>query len=368
MPQLEIPFLFMRGGTSRGAYFQRKDLPEDRNLLENTLLAAMGAGHPLNIDGIGGSSEVTTKVAILSPSSDTSTDVDYLFAQVDGARGIVDFGPTCGNILAGVGPAAIEMGLVEAQNYITHVKIRAVNTGAHITAKVKTPEKCVEYEGSTHIDGVPGTAAGIVLEFRGVVGSSTGKILPTGEPRTLIDGLEVSCVDVAMPLVLVRASDINISGYESTEELAANKELLTKLEGIHLKAGQLMGLGDTGRKVIPKFAALAKARNGGDITARYFTPWAPHPSMALTGAQCIATSMLYKGTIAEDFYTPTLSQSDDQPTVIQIEHPSGHIDVVIHCKNDGGKFQFISASLIRTARLLARGSICIPSNAWHNPT
>ncbi|KZL18060.1 4-oxalomesaconate tautomerase [Pseudovibrio axinellae] len=365
MPQFEIPFLFMRGGTSRGAYFQRKDLPEDETLLESALLSVMGAGHPLNIDGIGGGAEVTTKVAILSPSTDPSTDVDYLFAQIDGHKRIVDFGPTCGNILAGVGPAAIEMGLVEAQNYITHVKIRAVNTGAHITAKVKTPDKCVEYEGATHIDGVPGTAASIVMEFREVAGSSTGKILPTGQPRTIIDGLEVSCVDVAMPLVLVRASDINISGYESVDELAANKELMARLASIHIKAGQLMGLGDTSRQVIPKFAALAMAREGGDITARYFTPWAPHPSMALTGAQCIATSMLYEGTIAVDFYTPPVNHSDNQPIAIQIEHPCGHIDVAVHCKYDGGKFQLVSASLIRTARLLARGTLCIPSKVWN---
>ena len=210
--QTALPYLFMRGGSSRGPYFNKKDLPEDRAALTQLLLDVVGSGHPLNIDGIGGGNAVTTKVAILSASEDDWADIDYFFAQVSVEDRLVDFKPTCGNILTGVGPAAIEMGLISPSGDVTDIKIRAVNTGAHILSQVQTPDGILTYEGDEAIDGVPGTAAPVSLNFKGVAGSSTGQFLPTGNLQDEIEGIAVTCMDVAMPMVLARASDFGLSG------------------------------------------------------------------------------------------------------------------------------------------------------------
>ena len=200
MSQTAIPFLLMRGGTSRGPYLNRADLPENRETLAQVLIAMVGSGHPLNIDGIGGGAPVTTKVAMLSRSEDEWADVDYFFAQVSVEDRLVDFKPTCGNILVGVGPAAVEMGLVDATEGVTEIRIRAVNTGAWVVAKVRTTGGAVIYEGDVQIDGVPGTAAPVELLFMDVAGGVTGAMFPTGNRVDVIDGIAVTCMDVAMPL------------------------------------------------------------------------------------------------------------------------------------------------------------------------
>ena len=243
MAQREIPFLFMRGGTSRGPYFNAADLPSDRDAIAKILLQVVGAGHPLNIDGIGGGNAVTNKVAMLSQSADDSADIDYFFAQVSVLEQLVDFKPTCGNILSGVGPAAIEMGLMPATDPHTEVRIKLVNTGALVVARVQTPGGVVHYDGDTAIDGVPGTAARIDLQFMDVVGAATGKLLPTGNLRDQFDDIEVTCMDVAMPTVCARADAFELSGYESVEELEANKDFMTKMETVRLAAGKAMGMG-----------------------------------------------------------------------------------------------------------------------------
>ncbi|MEJ2057802.1 MAG: PrpF domain-containing protein, partial [Desulfofustis sp.] len=217
--QRAIPFLFMRGGSSRGPYFDRSDLPEDRDTLSEVLISLIGSGHPLNIDGIGGGASVTTKVAMMSRSSDEWADVDYFLAQVGVEDGLVDYRPTCGNILSGVGPASLEMGLLSSSENETVVRIRAVNTGARVLARVKTPGGTVIYEGDTSIDGVPGTAAPIELQFMDIVGGVTGSMLPTGRATDDIDGIEVTCMDVAMPIVIGRASDFGLSGTEKSSVL-----------------------------------------------------------------------------------------------------------------------------------------------------
>ena len=243
--QTAIPFYFMRGGTSRGPYMNQADLPSDRDQLAEVLCAAVGSGHPLNIDGIGGGNAVTTKVAILSASDDEWADIDYFFAQVSVEDKLVDFKPTCGNILTAVGPAAIEMGLLPAQDGITNVNIRAVNTGARIMSRVQTPGGMVSYEGEAAIDGVPGTSAPIELNFMDVAGSSTGAFLPTSNLIDVVDGIEVTCMDVAMPMVMARAADFGLTGHETREELDANKDFFAKMEAIRIKAGALMGMGDS---------------------------------------------------------------------------------------------------------------------------
>lgn len=359
MTQTPIPYLFLRGGTSRGPYFNRDDLPEDRDVLAEILLAVVGAGHPLNIDGIGGGNAVTNKVAMLSRSASPDADVDYFFAQVSVEERLVDFKPTCGNILIGVGPAAIEMGLVPARDGETHVRIHAVNTGAKVEAIVRTPGGRVTYEGDASIDGVPGTAAPVSVNFLDVVGTSCGAFLPTGNLRDVIDGVEVTCMDVAMPMVLARAADFGLSGHETVAELEADRNFFARMEAIRIEAGRLMGMGDVQKSVTPKFGIVAGPRSGGAIAARYFMPWQCHPSLAVTGSQCIAACTMTPGTVAEGLgIVPA-----DRPALMRIEHPMGLIEVTVDC-DDGGPngFSLKSAGLVRTARLLARGEVIVPGH------
>lgn len=359
MTQTGIPFLFMRGGTSRGPYFRRDDLPEDQETLAEVLISAVGSGHPLNIDGIGGGAAVTTKVAMLSASDDDWADVDYFFAQVSVETKLVDFKPTCGNILSGVGPAAIEMGLVQPTGDETVIKIRAVNTGAKVVARVSTPSGELSYEGDAEIAGVPGTAAPIQLSFRGVVGSSTGAFLPTGNLIDTVQGVEVTCMDVAMPMVIARAADLGITGYETVQELDDNTEFYAKMESIRREAGALMGMGDVSESVTPKFGVLAPAQDGGTIATRYFMPWNTHPSMAVTGSQCLASCALTPGTVADGL----LTRPDTSPASVVLEHASGTIGVLVEY-NDADGFELEAAGLLRTARKLAEGKVFVPASVW----
>ncbi|MEM8663130.1 MAG: PrpF domain-containing protein, partial [Pseudomonadota bacterium] len=259
MSQTAIPFLFMRGGTSRGPYFNRAHLPPDEATLSEVLIAAIGAGHPLNIDGIGGGAAVTTKVAMLSPAEEDWADIDYFFAQVSVEERLVDYRPTCGNILSAVAPAALHMGLIAPTGDETTVKIRAVNTGARVVATVQTPGGSPTYEGSTAIDGVPGTAAPIALQFMDTVGSVTGQFLPTGHLVDEIDGIPVTCMDVTMPMVIARAESFGLTGTETREDLDANTAFFARMEAIRIEAGARMGMGDVTKSVTPKFGLLAPA-------------------------------------------------------------------------------------------------------------
>ena len=274
---------------------------------------------------------------------------------------LVDFKPTCGNILSGVGPAAIEMGLVEPASPETNVRIHAVNTGALIDAVVQTPGAQLAYDGDTRIAGVPGSAAPIALNFMDVVGSSTGYLLPTGQAMERIGGIDVTCMDVAMPMVIARAADLGLSGYESASELDENKAFFTRIEAIRIEAGERMGLGNVTKSVMPKFAILAPPRQGGAITARYFMPWTCHPSMAVTGAQCLASSVLAPGTVADGVGV----KPKGAPATLIIEHPSGSIEVTVDYAPGATPFTISTAGLIRTARLLARGEVMIPRHVWN---
>ncbi len=359
MPQTAIPFHFLRGGTSRGPYFRREDLPEDRDALSEVLIRVMGAGHVRTIDGLGGGVAVTTKVAMLSRSEVPGIDVDYFFAQVGVEERQVDYRPTCGNILAGVGPAAIEMGLVPGADPETRIRIRAVNTGATIEAVVQTPGGRVEYEGATAIDGVPGTAAPVALNFLDVIGSATGKLLPTGKLVDEIEGVSFTCMDVAMPMVIARAVDFGLTGRESAEEIDADRALFARIEPLRIALGARMGMGDVTRSVVPKVGLLSAPRDGGAISARYLMPWQCHPSMAVTGAQCLAACVLTPGTIADGLGAPP----EGSPARIEIEHPMGKIEVLVDYDARDG-FHLNSAGLVRTARLLARGEVMVPASVF----
>jgi 2-methylaconitate cis-trans-isomerase PrpF len=360
LAQRAIPFLFFRGGTSRGPYFRASDLPTDRDLLANVLIAAIGSGQRHNIDGIGGGVATTTKVAILSKSSDPRADIDYFFAQVSVEGRSVDFQPTCGNILSGVGPAAIEMGLFPAQPGQTLLRVRAVNTGALVDVVVETTDSAVSYEGDVAIDGVPGTSAPIRLGFRDIVGSVTGKLLPTGNAQDCFEGIAVTCIDVAIPMVIARAKDFGLSGNEPPSELDGNAEFSARRERIRQLAGLAMGMGDVSGSVIPKFAIVSAAQHGGVAGARHFMPATCHPTMAVTGAQCIAAALLLPGGVASHLVPTTITA----PANIRLEHPSGHIDVLMDFSIEQGALVIHTAGLMRTARLLARGDVMVPGSVW----
>ncbi|QRM31852.1 4-oxalomesaconate tautomerase [Microvirga sp. VF16] len=345
----------MRGGTSRGPFFLEEDLPVDPEERDRFLLAAMGSPHVLQVNGIGGGNPMTSKVAIVARSSRPGADVDYLFAQVATDRAFVDFSPNCGNMLSAVGPFAIEAGLVPAQVGETTVRIFNRNTATTVEAVVKTPAGVVDYEGETAIDGVPGTAAPVKLTFLDAVGSKTGAFLPTGHVREFIDNTPVTLIDYAMPMVLLRAGDLGMSGDETPDELEANNSLLARLETIRLEAGLRMGLGDVSGSVVPKIGILSSARHGGTITSRYFmNSKRCHKGHAVTGALCIAAACRLPGSVAHDLAASELS------SLVNLEHPSGRIEIDLSIDASG---QIARASLVRTARRIFEGKIIVPASA-----
>jgi 4-oxalomesaconate tautomerase len=353
---LSIPCLLMRGGTSKGPYFKASDLPTDIAERDRVLLAVMGSPDIRQIDGLGGADTLTSKVAIVSKSTRDGVDVDYLFAQVDVSRAIVDTSPSCGNMLSGVGPYAIETGMVEAARGTTAVVIFDVNTASRIEAVVQTPGGVVEYAGDAAIDGVPGTAAPVILNFMDAVGAKTGMMLPTGHVTEIIDGIEVTCLDVCMPMMLMRAEDLGLEGTEGRKEIDGNTALLARIEAIRMEAGRRMGFGDVSDKVIPKVGLLSRPRGTGAITSRYLTPHKLHAAHAVTGAVCVATACLLEGSVAYDMAV----RPEGNPCTIWIEHPSGMVDVRMETSGSGLELKVGRAGILRTARPIMRGEVFVP--------
>ena len=353
-----IPCILMRGGTSKGPYFKGQDLPADAAERDQVLLAVMGSPDLRQIDGLGGADTLTSKVAIVSKSERPGVDVDYLFAQVDIGRAIVDTSPSCGNMLSGVGPFAIETGMIEPQDGTTSVAIFDVNTSSRIEAVVQTPDRQVSYVGNARIDGVPGTAAPVVLNFLDAVGAKTGKMLPTGHATETIDGLDVSCVDVCMPMVMMRATDLGLSGTEGRAEIDGNKSLLARIEAIRMEAGRRMGFGDVSDKVIPKVGLLSPPRDTGAITSRYLTPHKLHAAHAVTGAVCVATACLCEGSVAYDVAV----RPEGNPRTIWIEHPSGMVDVRMDTSGSGVELKVDRAGILRTCRPIMQGQVFVARN------
>lgn len=357
----KIPCVLMRGGSSRGAYLLASDLPANVEMRDKALLSIMGSPHALQIDGIGGGHPLTSKVAIVSPSS-CGADVDCLFAQVAVDQPRVDTSPNCGNILAGVAPFAIETNLVRTQPGETVVKIFSLNTGSTVEAKVKVDRNGVVYEGDTHIDGVPGSGAPIVLTFSNIVGGATGRAFPTGALIDLIDGVPLTCIDVAMPTVLLLASSFGKRGDERPEELESDRGFFEHIESIRRRAGALMGLGNVSECVMPKVAMLSVASGNGHIKSRYFTPWRCHTSHAVTGAIAVASACAYADTIAA-----TLLESVPADNRIRIEHPSGSLEIEIRTEARDGNDRIIQAGLIRTARPILEGFVRVPESLFVAP-
>lgn len=344
-----IPCVLMRGGTSKGPFFLASDLPADTAARDRLLVEVMGSGHPLQIDGIGGGNALTSKVAIIDKASRPDADVDYLFAQVKVEQRLVDTSPNCGNMLAAVGPYAIERGLVQAHHPRTEVRIHNVNTGKVIVATVETPGGQVVYRGDTQIAGAPGTAAPVQLAFLDAAGARTGRLLPSGHAMEQIDGVDVSLIDCAMPMVLMRAIDLGVQGNETPAALNANRELMTRMEAIRIQAGERMGIADAGSKVIPKPVLLSAPQHGGSLQVRYFMPHQCHTALAITGGVGIATAAATPGTLANTFVG-----CDALPTLITLEHPSGALDVGLSRSSENAP---VVASVVRTARRLFEGRV-----------
>jgi 4-oxalomesaconate tautomerase len=359
--QKSIPTVYMRGGTSKGLIFNKKDLPSDKRKLTKYLLAAMGSPDTRQINGMGGATSVTSKVCIISKSSEIGVDIDYFFAQVVVDQALVDYGPTCGNMLSAVGPYSIEQGLIEAETDNTKIIIRAVNTGSIIEATIPTPNKKILYSGNYKVAGVPGEGAAILLKFKNLVGGVTGKLLPATKTIITINDIEVTCLDVSMPMVMANAIDFGIKGNETSLQLNSNESLLKKIEKIRLLAALKMGMGDVSGKVLPKFALLSQPLNGGSITSRYFTPNTCHETHAATGTNCIAAACLIPGTIASKISNIKANGEDR----ILVEHPLGTIDCIVETsktEQTTSNDYIISCGVYRTARKIMDGKIYIPEN------
>ncbi|MCR9138556.1 MAG: 4-oxalomesaconate tautomerase [Alphaproteobacteria bacterium] len=343
-----IPAMWMRGGTSKGGYFLADDLPSDPQERDTLLLRIMGSPDPRQIDGLGGAVPVTSKVAIVCRSSEPGIDVDYLFLQVFVDQALVSDAQTCGNILAGVGPFAIERGLVMTTGDETTVRIRNTNTGQSVSARVQTPNGHVTYEGASAIDGVPGTAAPIPLLFSGLAGSKCGALLPTGNAVDVIDGLRCSLIDNGMPTILIAAADQGLSGGEAPDDLEGNEPLKQRLEDIRLLAGPMMALGDVTAQSVPKICLVSPPGQGGVINTRCFIPHSVHRTIGVLCAVSVATACLLEDGPARDVAEIRSGEELD------IEHPGGTMSIVLKRNNDG---VVTEAGNCRTARKLFDGLV-----------
>ena len=359
MTNIAIPCYVYRGGTSKGLYFLADDLPQDEAERDRLLLSVMGSPDERQIDGMGGAHPLTSKVAIVRKSDRAGIDVAYLFLQVSVDKAEVSDNQNCGNILAGVGPFAIENGLKKIEGSTTDVRIYLENTDSVAVARIETPNGAVNYSGDEVIDGVPGGAAPISIQFEGIEGASCGALFPSGT-TTEIDGLTVTCVDNGMPVVLIRACDLGLEGSESPADLEANSALKSRIERLRLKAGELMNLGDVTPKTVPKMSIISAAQLGGLVNTRTFIPHRVHEAIGVLGAVSVATACLVPGTVA---YGLTQTSNLAHSSVFSIEHPTGAFQVEMELDvSDRDKPKVLRAALIRTARLLMRGEVYAHAN------
>ncbi len=350
MSDFSAPCMWMRGGTSKGGYFLKDDLPADTAARDAFLLGMMGSPDPVQIDGMGGADPLTSKVAVVSKSAREGIDVDYLFLQVFVDQAIVTDAQNCGNILAGVGPFAIERGLVAATGDETRVAIFMENTGQVAVATVATPGGMVTYKGDAAIDGVPGRHAPVPLEFRDTAGSSCGALLPTGNAVDVVNGVAVTLIDNGMPCVVMKAADLGITGYEDRDWLDNATDLKAQIEAIRLIVGPMMNLGDVKDKSVPKMMLVAPPKNGGAVTVRSFIPHRAHATIGVLGAVSVATACLIPGSpAAEVAHAPKGPRK-----LLSVEHPTGEMSCVLEVDETGA---VASAALLRTARKLMDGVV-----------
>ncbi|MFC5460561.1 4-oxalomesaconate tautomerase [Massilia niabensis] len=362
--QRGIPCMLLRGGTSRGPFFLEADLPADAPARDRVLLAAMGSPDPRQIDGLGGGHPLTSKVGIVRPSTTPGVDLDFLFGQLQPASDQVDVTPNCGNMLAAVLPFALERGLLPIQEGATSARILTLNTGMQCDVTVQTPGGKLRYGGEARIDGVPGTAAPVAINFLDTAGSVCASLLPTGKVRDTLqvaEGngepliLDATCIDNGMPMVLLRASDLQRSGYEAVAEMNADVQLKQTLEALRCAAGHLMGLGDVSARSYPKMCLVAPPRDGGTIATRCFIPHVCHDAIGVLAAVTVATACMLEGSITEGIAQVGggLAQS------VSVEHPTGEFSVDLELDPDNPQ-QVVRAALLRTARPIMRGEVLIP--------
>ncbi len=327
---------------------------------DRVLLSVIGGGDPRQIDGLGGAHPLTSKIGIVSPSNRDGIDVDYLFVQAVVGEDRVDTTPNCGNILAGIGPFAIESGLVKASDDETPVRVYMVNSGNRCELLVNTPGGSIEYQGDARIDGVPGTAAPLICNYMDLAGSACGNLLPTGNTIDTVDGIKVTCIDNGMPVVVLRASDFNITAYETVDELNSNDDLKARLESIRLKLGPMMNLGDVTKKVVPKMSLIAKPRENGHVCTRTFIPHVCHTAIGVLGAVSVATACILPASVADGI--ADIPEGDHKK--LSVEHPSGEFSVSLDIDSSQETPQVLKAGLLRTARLLSKGVTYIPAEIW----
>ncbi|MDC7690820.1 4-oxalomesaconate tautomerase [Vogesella indigofera] len=363
--QTSIPTLFMRGGTSRGPFFNAADLPADIELRNRVLLAVMGSPDRRQIDGLGGANPLTSKVGIVALGTTPGIDLTFLFAQITPDKDSVDTTPNCGNMLAAVVPFALETGMLKAQGETSTFRVLTLNTDMACDITVETPNGQVRYDGDARIDGVPGTASPITINFLDTAGSVCAGLLPTGQVRdtVTVDGIgdiEVTCIDNGMPLVMLRASDVGRSGYETVAELNADTELKTKLEALRLTCGQLMGLGDVSKKTYPKMTLIAPPRgDDGSLTTRSFIPHVCHDAIGVLAAVTVGTACVLDGAITDGIARIGAGSSKR----VSVEHPTGEFSVEL--ETDAANPQNVTrAALLRTARLIMKGEVMIPAAVW----
>lgn len=354
-----IPCTLMRGGTSKGLFFDAQDLPQAAADRDRVLLAAMGSPDARQIDGVGGAHPLTSKVAVISRSRRADADVDYLFLQVAVDRPQVSDSQNCGNLLAAVGPWAIEQGWVPIRGGTTDVRIHMVNTQSLAVASIDTSDGAVQYEGGARIDGVPGTAAPIALEFLDVAGSSCGSLLPTGHVTDRHGDLEITCIDNGMPVIIVLAQDLGLTGGESPAQLEANASLRERLEALRLAIGPRMNLGDVAKKTVPKISLVSAPRAGGAIATATFIPHRVHEAIGVLGAVSVATACAIPGSVAHKAARHVAGQSR-----VDVEHPSGFFSVDVDVQVRGAEVSVRRASLMRTARKLMQGQVFVPGAAF----
>ncbi|MEP6906927.1 MAG: 4-oxalomesaconate tautomerase [Pseudoxanthomonas sp.] len=370
--QTPIPTLFMRGGTSHGPFFHEADLPQDLATRDRVLLAVMGSPDPRQIDGLGGAHPLTSKVGIVRRSTIPNVDLDFLFAQLQPDQDTVDTTPNCGNMLAAVVPFALESGLTQAQAGTTTLRVLTLNTGMQCDITVRTPGGVLEYEGEARIDGVPGTAAPITIDFLDTVGSVCASLLPTGQVRDRVQvqgegfepfAIDVTCIDNGMPLVILRAEDLGRTGYESAAELNADTDLKQRLEALRLEVSLLMGLGDVRHKNYPKMTLVAAPRDGGDISTRSFIPHVCHDAIGVLAAVTVGTACVLQGSVAHAI----AGNGEVTTRTVSVEHPSGEFSVELGLDPHDPQ-KVIRAGLLRTARLLMRGEAMVPAAVWKGKT
>lgn len=359
---MKLKCAMMRGGTSKGVYLLRAELPGDDDARARLLLALMGSPDARQIDGLGGGDTLTSKVAMVAKSAAADADLDYYFAQVTPGRSEVDTNPTCGNILSGVGAFAMEFGLHPAADGETAVVVRDMNTGAYVEQIVQTPGGRPTYEGDCAISGAPGTAAPVVLNYLRFAGAKTGRLLPAGA-TTRINEVEVTCMDAAMPVVFAAAESFGLSGREAPKELQGNAEFFKQMEAVRLAASERMGLGDARGRVIPKFALVAAPQTAeeGDIVSRYFTPTTAHAAYAVSGGIALSSALATAGTLPHRLQR---AADDAAPRrKFRIAHPSGTMEIDLHMAEvDGGRVPQ-KAGVVRTARMLMTGEARLPAGA-----